>query len=149
MQQKTSGRYTPGQERALSLWVVMHRALAALTKVSEEDIRSRGFSITEWGVLEYLHHKGRQTLARVGEQILITSGSVTYVIDKLEGKGLIQRVPCECDRRAIYAELTDQGETLMKREFPFHAEAIRQMLSTLDAEEQEQLKSLLKKVGGA
>lgn len=140
-------RYGPEVDRALSLWVVINRAVSALQKIAAADMRSRGFNLTEWGVLEYLYHKGSQPLAKVGREILITSGSVTYVIDKLETKGLIQRVPCESDRRVIYAALTDEGRALMEREFPGHAEVIKDLMAPLDTLEQEQLKSLMKRIG--
>lgn len=140
-------RYGPEADKALSLWVVINRAVSAMQKIAADDMRSRGFNLTEWGVLEYLYHKGSQPLAKVGREILITSGSVTYVIDKLETKGLIQRVPCESDRRVIYAALTDEGRALMEREFPGHAEVIKDLMAPLDTLEQEQLKSLMKRIG--
>lgn len=141
--------YSEEQQRALSLWVVMHRAFTSLNQVAEADIRARGFNPTEWGVLEFLYHKGAQPLVKVGEKNLVSSGSVTYVVDKLEAKGLLKRAPCATDRRVIYAVLTEEGEALMRREFPAHAETIRQMFSHLDAETQDQLRSLLKKAGKA
>jgi len=141
------GRYGDAADRALSLWVVIHRAYAALQKVAAADIRSRGFNPTEWGVLEYLYHKGTQPLAQVGREILITSGSVTYVIDKLETRGLLQRIPCPNDRRVIYASLTEKGRELMAREFPGHAAVIQQLMAPLDPGEQELLKSLMKRIG--
>lgn len=147
MAESAEGRYGLEAGRALALWVVINRAFSAMQRVAAADVRRRGFNLTEWGVLEYLYHKGMQPLARVGREILITSGSVTYVIDKLERKGLIQRIPCTSDRRVIYAALTEEGRRLMEREFPGHAEAIREMMAPLDPGEQEQLKSLMKRVG--
>ena len=140
-------RYGPDIDRALSVWVVINRAFSALQKIAALDVRRRGFNLTEWGVLEYLYHKGAQPMAKVGREILITSGSVTYVIDKLETKGLIERIPCESDRRVIYASLTSKGKELMAQEFPGHAAVIRDFLSPLSSEEQEQLKSFMKRLG--
>lgn len=140
-------RYRPEVDRALSVWVVINRAVSTLQKIAAADVRRRGFNLTEWGVLEYLFHKGAQPLAKVGREILITSGSVTYVIDKLETKGLIERIPCESDRRVIYASLTEKGRALMAQEFPGHAAVIHDFLSPLDGQEQEQLKSLMKRIG--
>lgn len=147
MTEGAEGRYGPEADRALALWVVINRAFSAMQRVAAADVRRRGFNLTEWGVLEYLYHKGAQPLAKVGREILITSGSVTYVIDKLERKGLIQRIPCASDRRVIYASLTDEGRRLMVREFPGHAEAIKDLMAPLDPREQDELKSLMKRVG--
>lgn len=137
----------PDIRQSLSLWVVMHRTLATLTRRAESDIRERGFSLTEWGVLEYLYHKGRQPLANISRKVLITTGSVTYVVDNLERRGLVERQRCEYDRRIIYAVLTEQGKSVMKNEFPRHAEAIHDMMKPLDPAEKETVKALLKKLG--
>ena len=145
--QNQVGRYGPDTQRALSLWVVMNRAMAALSRRIEEDIRERGFSLTEWGVLEHLYHKGPQPMAKLGDQILVTSGSVTYVVDKLEARGLVKRDPCRHDRRIIYAVLTERGTRVMQDEFPKHAATITSIMSVLTQEEQETAKELLKRLG--
>lgn len=77
----------------------------------------------------------------------MTSGSITYNIDKLENKGLIRRIPSEEDRRVIYARLTEEGRKLIERIFPLHSQAIHQLLSGLTDEEKETLIPLLKKLG--
>ncbi len=86
-----------------------------------KDMQRHGLSATEFAVLELLYHKGRTPLQRIGEQILLTSGSITYTVDKLEGKKLLRRVPCEDDRRVTFAELTPAGKELFDRIFPEHA----------------------------
>lgn len=141
------GAYDPETQQALSLWIVLNRTHAALTRVIEADIRARGFSLTEWGVLELLYHKGPQPMGNLGTRILISSGSVTYVVDKLAERGLVERRPCLEDRRVTYAVLTPAGEALIARGFPHHAEAIRQALSALTPAEQETVRTLLKRLG--
>lgn len=54
-----------------------------------EEIARYKLSITEFSVLEVLFQKGKQTIRQVGDSILISSGSMTYVIDKLEQRGLL------------------------------------------------------------
>jgi MarR family 2-MHQ and catechol resistance regulon transcriptional repressor len=104
---------------------------------------------TEFGVLEVLFHKGPQPLQQIGEKILISSGNITYVVDKLEKKKLLVRKPCAEDRRVIYAELTDQGKQFLADIFPSHKEAIEKAVSGLTAEEKQQAIALLKKLGRA
>ena len=145
--QSQVGRYGPETLRALSLWVVMNRAMASLSRKIEGDIRERGFSLTEWGVLEHLYHKGPQPMAKLGDQILVTGGSVTYVVDKLEKRGLVRRDPCQHDRRIIYAVLTESGTHVMQDEFPKHAAKITSIMSVLNQEEQESVRELLKRLG--
>jgi MarR family 2-MHQ and catechol resistance regulon transcriptional repressor len=75
-------------------------------------------SINEFSVLEILYLKGKQTFQQIGNSILISSGSMTYVIDKLEQKGLLNRNICPDDRRVIHVILTEDGINLKKKIIP-------------------------------
>src|SRR3954468_9280752 len=81
-------------------------------RIRIEMIKNK-ISITEFSVLEVLYLKGKQTIQQIGHSILIFSGSMTYVIDKLEEKGLLKRNACPDDRRAIHVTLTDKGMDMM------------------------------------
>lgn len=62
--------------------------------------------------------KGSHPIQQIGDKILITSGTMTCVLDKLEKKGLIDRRPCDKDRRIIYAEITEAGEKKCQKSCP-------------------------------
>ncbi len=97
--------------------------------------------------MELLYHKGPTLLGAVAERVLLTSGSMTYVIDQLEKQGLVQRVACPKDRRRMYADLTEAGRAKIAAIFPGHAERIRQVMAALSPQEQEQATQLLKQLG--
>lgn len=86
-------------------------------------------------------------MQRIGEQTLLTSGSITYTIDKLGDKGSLKRVPCREDRRVTFSELTPAGKELFDRIFLEHAQAIARIMNGLTVEEQRTVAKLLKKVG--
>lgn len=132
---------------SLKLFVVLSKASKVIIERALKDMRQYGLSPTEFTVMELLYHKGRFPLQQIGSKILMTSGSITYNIDKLERKGLIRRNPCEEDRRVIFAELTPQGRELIERIFPSHMKAIQKIMQGLNTEEKEQLIPLLKKLG--
>ncbi len=111
------------------------------------DIRCHGLNPTEFGILEVLYHKGSLPLQQIGEKVLISSGNITYAVDKLEQKQLLVRRPSAHDRRVIFAELTPQGRDLLAAIFPEHVEAIHLAVSGLSPEEQVQAIQLLKKLG--
>lgn len=98
---------------ALKLWVVMNKALRSVEEHLRRQVESHGLSFTEFAVLEVLLHRGALPIGELGGRILLTSGSMTYVVDKLEKRGLIRRRACPNDRRVIYAELTDEGRSLI------------------------------------
>lgn len=132
---------------ALELFVVLSRAYTWVNAHAIRDIRRRGLNPTEFGILELLYHQGPLPLQQIGEKILISSGNITYVIDKLEQKQFLTRKPSPQDRRVIFAEITSQGHALLAAIFPPHEEVIRAAVSGLTPEEQEQAIILLKKLG--
>ena len=135
------------QETALKLWVVLARATAAVTKHMESDIARYDLTGTEFGILEALYHKGPMLLGEIQRKILVTSGGITYLVDRLVEKGLVRREQCEEDRRARYAVLTPAGQSLIKRIFPAHAARIEEAVSGLTATEQREAIQLLRKLG--
>lgn len=114
----------------------------------KDDMAKNNLSITEFSVLEVLFHKGKQTIQQIGRSILISSGSMTYVIDKLEQKDLLKRNACPNDRRVIHVTLTDDGLELMKEIMPKHEEFVDYIFDSLNTDEIENLVWLLKKVKG-
>ncbi|KAF0995896.1 MarR family transcriptional regulator [Geobacillus thermoleovorans] len=134
-------------QQSLKLFIVLSRAYRSVSDQVNKSIQSFGVNPTEFAVLELLYHKGDQPLQQIGEKILLASGSITYVIDKLENKGLIIRRACERDRRVTYASITDSGRQFIQRVFPEHAETIHETVAALTPEEKEQAIVLLKKLG--
>lgn len=139
----------PDQEHtaSLKLFVVLSKAYKTIMDQAIKDMKRRGLSPSEFTILEVLYNKGRIPLQQIGDKILITSGSVTYNIDKLVQKGLLRRVPCDQDRRVIYAEITASGTELFEQIFPDHSEFVHSKLSALNFEEKLQAIELLKRLG--
>ena len=135
------------QERALKLFVVLNRATNAVSQRIHEEFDSHGLTATEFGILEALYHKGPLLLGDVQRKILLSSGGVTYTVDRLAEKGLVERRECASDRRARYAALTAKGRELMDDLFPVHAAAIERLMAALTAKEQEAAIDLLRKLG--
>ena len=138
---------TPAQCRALRLWVVLARAYQSVARHAAADIARHDLSSGEFAVLEALYHKGPLLLGQVQEKVLVSSGGITYLVDRLVERGLVERRPCETDRRARYAALTPGGEALMEEIFPAHAAALSAAMEGLTAKEQELASELLKRLG--
>jgi MarR family 2-MHQ and catechol resistance regulon transcriptional repressor len=131
----------------LKLWVVLSRAHAAIERHVERDIAAHDLSIAEFGILELLYHKGPQLLGDIQRRILVSSGGITFLVDRLEGKGFVAREACASDRRARYAVLTTAGRQLMKRIFPRHAAAVSRALAGLTRDERHAATKLLRTLG--
>jgi MarR family 2-MHQ and catechol resistance regulon transcriptional repressor len=118
-----------------------------MAEQSRRDIEQHGLMASEFAALEVLYHKGHLPIGEVGDRVLLTSGSMTYVIDKLERRGLLERRRCPEDQRVVYAALTPAGRALMQDVFPDHAEMIRRATSGLTPDEKRLATSLLKRLG--
>jgi MarR family 2-MHQ and catechol resistance regulon transcriptional repressor len=137
----------PPTATALKLYVVLTRAAEALHAHARADIASHGLTEGEFAILEALYHKGRLLLGAVQREVLVSSGGVTFLVDRLEDRGLVTRAACETDRRARYALLTSEGRRLMDRIFPPHAEALRRAMSGLGAADQRKAIELMRTLG--
>jgi len=136
------------QETALKLFVVMSRSLNAVTEhIMKDEMERYGITPTEFGILEALYHKGPLLLGEVQRKILVTSGGITYLVDRLVEKGLVKREQCSEDRRARYAVLTPAGQALIRKIFPAHAARIEQAMAGLTQAEQREATALLRKLG--
>jgi MarR family transcriptional regulator, 2-MHQ and catechol-resistance regulon repressor len=134
-------------KQSLKLFIVLSRAYKALNEEINKHIAEKGLNPTEFAVLELLYHKGDQPLQKIGGKILLASGSITYVVDKLEKKELINRVACPKDRRVTYAQISESGKALIDDIFPAHEQRIHELMSVLSIEEKDQAIELLKNVG--
>lgn len=132
---------------SLKLFIVLSRAQMSINEKTLKLFQQNGLNSTDFAVLELLYHKGRQPLQKIGSKILLASGSITYVVDKLEKKGLIKRNHCQEDRRITYAEITDDGIALMDDLFPQHEDQLHELMSVLTDEEKMTAIEILKKLG--
>lgn len=138
---------TQDTKQSLKLFIVLSRAFKALNEEINKNIQENGLNPTEFAVLELLYHKGDQPLQQIGGKILLASGSITYVVDKLEKKGYLKRVACPKDRRVTYAQITENGRELIDDIFPNHENRIHELMSSLSPAEKEETIQMLKKLG--
>ncbi|TFH59113.1 MAG: MarR family transcriptional regulator [Gemmatimonadales bacterium] len=132
---------------ALRLWVAMARAQAAIGAREQRDLSRRGLTRGELGVLDALYFKGPLLVGEIQRKLLVSSGGMTYLIDRLEERGHVERRRAPEDRRSVYAALTPEGEAYFEEIFPGHARGLASSVSVLSQEEQVRLTALLKKVG--
>jgi MarR family transcriptional regulator, 2-MHQ and catechol-resistance regulon repressor len=133
--------------QSLKLFIVLSRAYRAVNEQVNKSIQCNGLNPTEFAVLELLYHKGDQPLQQIGDKILLASGSITYVVDKLEQKGLLKRVACPNDRRVTYAQISEEGKQFIEEIFPAHEQRIVKLMEVLTDEEKTTAIELLKKLG--
>lgn len=134
-------------EKELKLFRTWLKATKTLYDNVTKDITSHGLTIENFMVLELLYNKGPQYIQSISEKLMIPSGSITYVVNKLEKKELAKREINDENKRYCKVVLTKKGEDLFNEIFPKHVEMIVQNLEVLDDNQKEQLTALLKTVG--
>lgn len=126
-------------------FLLLMQTTKAIQECIKSNVTKHDLSVTEFSVLEVLYHKGTQTIHQVGSSILVASGSMTYVVDKLVQKGFLERNICPGDRRAIHISLSDKGRRLMDTLIPEHQVLIDSMFASLDHQEVNSLIDVLRK----
>lgn len=116
---------TPEEEAA---WRALSRAVTVIPRVLEKDLlEAQGLNLSEYSVLLHLSEAPDRSL-RMGDlanYAWITSGGLTRVVDRLSGRGLVERVRDESDGRGQIAVLTDAGFQRLKRAWPTHLASAR------------------------
>ena len=85
----------------------------------------------------------------LGIKTLITKGTLTGVLDRMEDRGLIRRTASDADRRQIFIVLTAQGTRTFERAFPAHIEHLKPAFTMLSPRELDQAAELLHKLRDA
>jgi MarR family 2-MHQ and catechol resistance regulon transcriptional repressor len=129
------------------VWLVMMKAMRALTRYAAAGIEETGLGLSDFGVLEGLLHKGPLPVNTIGPIVDLTPGSISIAVDRLFAKGLVSRVESGEDRRVRIVALTPRGKDLIAPAFRKHAGQMRRVFSGLNPEELLSLEVALKKIG--
>ncbi|MFB9427807.1 MarR family winged helix-turn-helix transcriptional regulator [Streptoalloteichus tenebrarius] len=103
----------------------------------------------EFDVLAALRRSGepfRLTVGRLQSTMMISSGTMTHRLDRLEKRGLVERAPDPTDRRGVLVQLTAGGREVVDEAVVAHLDRERQLLSGLDESGQRQLADLLRRL---
>ena len=136
-----------GEIPGVHAWLVLWKATHAIQEIAGKNIKKLGVCTSDFGVLEVLLHKGPQAVNEIGKRVLLTSGSMTAAIDRLQRKGLVTRKGHAADHRTWMVHLTAAGRRWIESAFAEHARQMESAFASLNGEEREVLVALLKKLG--
>ena len=138
---------TRGAQETDHVWLVMMKAMRALTRYAAADIEQTGLGLSDFAVLEVLLHKGPLPVNTIGPIVDLTPGSISIAVDRLYAKGLVNRIESTEDRRVRIVALTPRGTDLIVPAFKKHSGQMKKVFSELSPEELCGLEAALKKVG--
>ena len=130
------------------VFLVLWKALRAVESYAQTSVMKLEIGGSDFAVLEALLHKGPLPVNEIGKKVLLTSGSITVAVDRLQARGLVERRAHNTDRRARVVHLTKEGRKLITRAYQRHAADMERLASaSLTAAERRTLIRLLKKIG--
>jgi MarR family transcriptional regulator, 2-MHQ and catechol-resistance regulon repressor len=129
------------------VWLILMKAFGAIESVAAKSIADSDLCPSDFQILEILLHKGALPVNTIGRKIMLTSGSISTAVDRLEKRKLVRRDPSVDDARVIYVSLTGPGHALIQRIFSRHAQRMEEVFDPLSGQERLLLEELLKKVG--
>src|SRR6202050_5391153 len=131
----TSGRFrnlmAHGVQETSHVWLVMLKAMRAVTRYASADIEETGLGDSDFRVLEVLLHKGPLPVNTIGPKVNLTPGSISVAVERLHAKGLVSRVESADDRRVRIVALTAKGRKLIEPVFREHVAMLDQAFADL------------------
>lgn len=115
-------------------------------RLIDQYLADEEITATQMKMLGHLYFVNTNRPSEIGFYLDIDNSAITRMLDRLEKKELIQRIPDPNDRRSVLVELTEKGRDCTKRTVPLAMNAINELTQCLTPEETQQLHLCLKKI---
>ncbi|NUR57414.1 MAG: MarR family transcriptional regulator [Catenulispora sp.] len=142
------GRERPELDaRPMGIMGRISRVSRLLDKELKDFFAGHGLEFWEFDVLATLRRSGPPYELSAGALLktaMVTSGAITNRVDRMQAKGLLERVPAPEDRRSVRIRLTARGRELVDRLLPLHLANEERLLAALPQDDREALAALLR-----
>ena len=122
------------------------KAYQAFEVYSEAHINTMGLTTTQFDIVATLGNQLPMTCKELGEKTLVSKGTMTGVLERLEAKGLIEKLMNDEDGRSYKIGLSKSGDKLFKKVFPEHVDYLSKAIGKLSKKELEQAVRVLKEI---
>lgn len=127
--------------------LVLWKAAKAIERVDRASISETGLLLSDFAIMEVLLHKGPLPINTIGDKVLLTSGSMTAAVNRLQNQGYVTRTKDPTDGRCFLVRLTESGRHVIGQAFQRHAQNLERVADVLTDPERHELVRLLKKIG--
>lgn len=127
----------------------MGRLSKHLERAIQVTFSEFGLTIAEFDVLAALRRSGQPyqlSPTELFQTLMVSSGTMTHRIDRLEQAKLVKRIPDPNDRRGMLIQLTDEGFDVIEKAVEAHVTNEHRVLNALEKSEREALAGLLRKL---
>ena len=133
-------------DQVISVLRALAEAYHAFSGYSARHVRQLNLTPAQFDIIVTLGNTPGMPFSQIAKKTLITKGTLTGIIDRLEAKGLVRREVPAGDRRSFRAVLTAAGEALFSEVFPAHVAYLRRAFAGANPGELEQLTRLLRQL---
>ncbi|OIM97275.1 MarR family transcriptional regulator [Polynucleobacter sp. QLW-P1DATA-2] len=118
-------------------------AYQAFEHYSAPDLKGLGLTMTQFDVIATLGNQPPMTCKELGEKTLVTKGTLTGVLERLQTKGILERKMNPEDARSQMIGLTDAGQKLFERVFPAHLQYLEKAFEKLSPKQLKEVQESL------
>jgi len=115
----------------------------AFEHYSAPDVKALGLTMTQFDVIATLGNQLPMTCKELGEKTLVTKGTLTGVLERLQTKGILERKINPEDARSQMIGLTEKGQKLFEKVFPEHLKHLDRAFKNLSVEQLKQVEDSL------
>lgn len=120
-----------------------HTLMSSLGK----NIESIGLVTSSYSILDYLNNVGMAKTQQLGKVSLLTSGSITHMVNQLVDKGYVRKIPCPTDKRVTWVEITAEGKKTFQAIQKQHLTYLTWLFEDLSDEEKISFQQQIKHFG--
>ena len=131
------------RERYLRTLRALAECYHAFSRHSAAHVRRLGYTPAQFDIVATLGNTAGMTFRELGEQTLITKGTLTGVVDRLEGRGIVTRIDSPSDGRSTIVRLTRKGDREFDRIYPAHVGYLKRAFGALSEAEMTRLEGML------
>ena len=134
-----------GAKITLSNWLRLARIYNLMfDKLRKKVQQECDCTLPQFDVLAQLARNAKpMSFVDLSRQLLVTSGNLTAIVDRLEAAGYVRRERNTKDRRVVWVQLTGRGRRLMEEMIPKHGTDVQEIMSVLSKSDQLELRRIL------
>jgi DNA-binding MarR family transcriptional regulator len=146
----TTSRRPPADAEAVERIIAAFRSsYREIRCIGGERMLRNGISMTQHHILSLLDRHGEMSMSHLAEMLDVSVSNATGLVDRMEERGLLERVRITDDRRVVHVHLTEAGRTLLADVEVLKDDLVRRILAELDREQLERIELALDDLRGA
>lgn len=135
-------------ERYLRSVRLLAECMQGFERFTGEFVRGFGITHAQFDIIATLGNTPGMSYKELGERTLITKGTLTGVIERLEQKGLVRRERSQDDKRSFFVRLTPEGEAMFEDVFPQVVARGKQLFASYGPADFDRIETILTDLQG-